>query len=66
MFGAFVYAMFLIHYDYEDGIVHYSSNQRSYMDKSFVQILQNYFTSIYHMTASIKCIPAFLAIIQVI
>jgi hypothetical protein len=64
MFGVMLYTVFRLYRNFEDEIVPYSSAQ-TIVETSFLGIVVNYVTSIYHITATFKCLPAFLAIVQV-
>lgn len=66
MFGALLYAIFRMYYDYEDAVVPYCSTEEGDSHQvNFTVAAEKYFSSIFHLTASIKCLPAFFAIVQV-
>ena len=64
MFGVALYTLFRLYRNFEDEIVPYSSLS-TIADKGFIEIVATYLMSLFHITALFKCLPAYLAIVQV-
>ena len=67
MIAAMFYTMFRLYRNYEDEIIPVDVDMSSdlIVKKSFIDSVVSFFTSIFHITATFKCVPAFVAALQV-